>query len=73
MRIAQMIVAFVLFTVVMTVVGLFLKDAVPPFHAWATENIGRGGVAAIIVVLMVAGGAYAYRAEIKARRSDRSF
>lgn len=73
MRILQVVLTLVIFTAVMAAVGWVLKQAVPPFIDWAGAQIGIGWVLAILAAVGVAAGAYAYRAEMRARRSDRSF
>lgn len=73
MRITQMIVAAVLFTVVMTVAALFLKDVAPPLVQGTIASIGRPATWAIFIAIVIIGGGIAYRAEMRARRSDRSF
>lgn len=73
MRIAQMILAAVLFTIVMTVAALVLKDVVPPLVQGAASVVDARILLAGFVVVLVVGGVFAYRAEMRARRSDRSF
>lgn len=73
MRIAQMILAAVLFAIVMTVAALVLKDVVPPLVQGTISSIGRPATWAIFILVMAVGGVFAYRAEMRARRSDRSF
>lgn len=73
MRVLQVVLTLVIFTAVMAAVGWVLKQVVPPFIDWAVAGVGMGWVWVGLILIVSTAALSAYRAEMRARRSDRSF
>lgn len=60
--------AFVLYAAIMLAIGWALKQVIPPSTKWFRERFGSDALTVILVMLIVAAGAYAWRDSARRRR-----